>query len=61
VTVATRVMSALLVVLGVTIVAVTAAAGGGARPAVGYVIGTGLAAAGGLRLYLLHRGFTAKR
>jgi hypothetical protein len=51
-TVATRMFSAVLVVLGVTMVVVTAAAGGGMRPAFGYLMGAALALAGGLRYYL---------
>jgi hypothetical protein len=57
---ATRVLSVALIVLGVTMVAVTAANGGGAL-AVGYLVGIGMAAAGVLRLYLSLCGFAAKR
>jgi hypothetical protein len=51
-TVATRVFSAALVILGGTMVAVTAVAGGGVRPAFGYLMGAALALAGALRYYL---------
>jgi hypothetical protein len=54
-TVTTRVFSAVLVGLGVAMVVVTAAAGGGARPAFGYLMGAALAAAGALRFYLTTR------
>ncbi len=49
---ARRAVSVVLVVTGVIMIVVTAAAGAGIAPAVGYVFGAGLVAAGGLRLYL---------
>jgi hypothetical protein len=47
----TRVLSGVLIVLGVAVIVRTALAGGGAL-ALGYVLGALLAGAGGLRLYL---------
>ena len=51
---ATRALSVVLIVLGVALLVVTAAAGGSGL-AVGYVFGAGLLLAGALRLYLLSR------
>ena len=50
-TAATRVLSALLVVLGAAILLRTAVAGG-SGPAIGYIFGVGLIALGAGRLYL---------
>jgi hypothetical protein len=50
----TKILSALLIVLGVAVVVRTALAGGGAL-ALGYVLGVLLAGAGALRLYLSAR------
>jgi hypothetical protein len=49
-----KILSALLVVLGVAVVVRTAVAGGGIL-ALGYVLGTLLVLAGALRLYLSRR------
>jgi len=51
---ATGALSVVLIVLGVALLVVTAAAGGSGL-AVGYVFGAGLLLAGALRLYLLSR------
>jgi hypothetical protein len=51
---ATRAFSVLLVLLGATMLIVTATHGGSGL-AVGYVFGAGLLLAGALRLYLLSR------
>jgi hypothetical protein len=56
VTAAKRAVSVVLVVTGLIMIVVTAAAGAGIAPAVGYFFGAGLTAAGGLRLYLLRKG-----
>jgi hypothetical protein len=50
----TRVLSGVLIVLGVAVIVRTALAGGGAL-ALGYVLGVLLAGAGALRLYLSTR------
>ena len=49
---ATLVLSAALLAVGLAVIVVTVAAGGGARPAFGYLFGAGLAGAGAVRLYL---------
>jgi hypothetical protein len=49
-----KILSAILVVLGVAVVVRTAVAGGGFL-ALGYVLGVLLVLAGGLRLYLSRR------
>jgi hypothetical protein len=49
-----KILSALLIVLGVAVIVRTALAGGGAL-ALGYVFGVLLAGAGALRLYLSTR------
>jgi hypothetical protein len=50
----TRVLSGLLIVLGVAVIVRTGVAGGGVL-ALGYLLGALLVGAGGLRLYLSSR------